>query len=138
MELMIEKSLALAARGNLGLAVIMLDIDDFKRYNDTHGHSAGDAVTRQLGKIINTSIRAGDIAARYGGEEFLLLFPDSSLKRTRVLAERLRSQIEQQTPITASFGLAIYQSGMDYTTLLHRADKALYRAKRSGKNRVEE
>jgi diguanylate cyclase (GGDEF)-like protein len=137
MELMIEKSLALAARGNLGLAVIMLDIDDFKRYNDTHGHSAGDAVIRQLGKIINSSIRAGDIAARYGGEEFLLLLPDSNLKRTQVLAERLRSGIEQQTPVTASFGLAIYQPGMDYKTLLQQADKALYRAKRTGKNRVE-
>jgi diguanylate cyclase (GGDEF)-like protein len=136
MELMIEKSLALAARGNHNLAVIMLDIDDFKRFNDTHGHSAGDAVIRQLGKIINTSIRAGDIAARYGGEEFLLLLPDSNQKRSQVLAERLRSQIEQQTSVTASFGLATYQSGMDYKTLLQHADEALYRAKRTGKNRV--
>jgi diguanylate cyclase (GGDEF)-like protein len=114
----------------------MLDIDDFKRFNDTHGHSAGDAVIRQLGKIINTSIRAGDIAARYGGEEFLLLLPDSNLKRSQVLAERLRNQIEQQTPVTASFGLAAYKSGLDYKTLLRQADEALYRAKRTGKNRV--
>jgi diguanylate cyclase (GGDEF)-like protein len=136
MELMIEKSLALAARGNLALAVIMLDIDDFKRFNDTQGHSAGDAVIRQLGKIINSSIRTGDIAARYGGEEFLLLLPDSNLKRSQALAERLRNQIEHQTPVTASFGLATYQLGMDYKTLLRLADEALYRAKRSGKNRV--
>jgi diguanylate cyclase (GGDEF)-like protein len=136
MELMIEKSLALAARGNLDLAVVMLDIDDFKHFNDTHGHSAGDSVIRQLGKIINNSIRAGDIAARYGGEEFLLLLPDSTRKRSQVLAERLRSQIEQQTPVTASFGLATYQPGMDYKTLLRQADEALYRAKRTGKNRV--
>jgi diguanylate cyclase (GGDEF)-like protein len=136
MELMFEKSLALAARGNFGLAIVMFDIDNFKRFNDTHGHTAGDAVIRQLGEIINTSIRAGDIAARYGGEEFLLLMPDSNLKRSRMLAERLRSQIEQQTPVTASFGLATYQSGMDKKTLLQQADEALYRAKRAGKNRV--
>jgi diguanylate cyclase (GGDEF)-like protein len=136
MELMIEKSLALATRGNLRLAIVMLDIDNFKRYNDTHGHSAGDTVIRQLGEIINASIRAGDIAARYGGEEFLLLLPDSNLKRSRMLAERLRGKIEQQTPVTASFGLATYQPGMDKKTLLRQADEALYRAKRTGKNRV--
>lgn len=126
--------------------MIMLDVDHFKRYNDTQGHSGGDCALRALGKAIADHIRPNDMAARYGGEEFAILLPDTSLEQAVSVAERLRQEVEKlpnQTPdekplpsITLSLGLSEMKAGDTLETLIASADVALYRAKQGGRNRV--
>lgn len=127
-------------------SLILVDIDDFKAVNDTYGHEAGDAVLRQLGKILGDGVRAVDICARYGGEELVILLPQTSVGGASELAERLRVAIAERavlfegTPIrvTASFGIAGYPETVPHGDwLFPAADKALYHAKESGKNRVK-
>lgn len=135
-----------AKRSAQPLSVIMLDIDHFKRFNDTHGHSAGDAVLRTLARFLVARIRAGDIACRYGGEEFTLILPNSSLetaeRRAFEICEGIRTlnvDVRGQTvgPLTMSLGVAMHPThgdkGLD---LLEAADRALYRAKSEGRDRV--
>lgn len=128
------------------VVVAMLDVDHFKRYNDTQGHSGGDCALRALGKAIANFIRPNDMAARYGGEEFAILLPNTSLEQAVSVAERLRQEVEQlpiQTPdekplpsIALSLGLAEMKAGDTLETLIASADAALYRAKQAGRNRV--
>lgn len=138
--------LSRSTRHSLAVSVIILDIDHFKSVNDTHGHLVGDRVIASVAAVLTTNLRQHDIAARYGGEEFVLLLPSTSLDNASDMAEKLRGNIEQQvfnvelTPlkITASFGVATRQSDDEgWEEFFSRADKALYRAKRSGRNRVE-
>jgi len=130
-----------------GAAVLLLDIDHFKRINDEHGHAAGDAVLRQLADLMRDSQRKIDMLGRIGGEEFAILLPGTDLDAAAVFAERLRQRVEQ-TPmqldggvvlkITVSIGIAAMGGrtpGGD--PALIRADQALYCAKRGGRNRVE-
>jgi diguanylate cyclase (GGDEF)-like protein len=126
-------------------SLILVDIDDFKTVNDTYGHEAGDAVLRQLGKILGDGVRAVDVCARYGGEEMAILLPQTPLAGATELAERLRVAIADRavlfegTPIrvTASFGIAGYPETVPHGDWLFPAtDKALYQAKEAGKNRV--
>lgn len=133
----------LACRGpDAPLGVLMLDLDFFKRINDSMGHHAGDEVLRQLARILRSHMRDGDLCCRYGGEEFMLVVPGIASARLRLLAEKLREAIEQgiacnDKPVTASLGIA---SGTmeELTVLVRRADDALYKAKSAGRNRVEE
>ncbi len=136
-----------ATRLNSSLALIIFDVDHFKKINDTYGHPGGDACLRALSTLVRPRInRAGDVLARYGGEEFVILLIDSSLDNALLLAESLRAEIEQlQVPFeggpicfTASFGVAcaIPARNLGPHDLLANADKALYEAKRSGRNRV--
>ncbi len=122
------------------VSVIMLDLDKFKEYNDTHGHLAGDDVLCRMGELLLESIRPADVAARYGGEEFCLVLDDTTLPRACAMAERLRGLIEAHfwdLGITASFGVASYpEHEREPHSLLFAADQALYAAKRSGRNRV--
>ena len=127
-------------------SLILVDIDDFKAVNDTYGHEAGDAVLRQLGKILGDGVRAVDICARYGGEEMAILLPQTPLSGASELAERLRSAIAERavlfegTPIrvTASFGIAGYPETVPHGDWLFPAtDRALYQAKEGGKNCVK-
>ena len=126
-------------------AVALLDIDHFKRINDTWGHPAGDAVLRTVAKQIRSFLRTGDVECRYGGEEFLVILPSTSLGDAVLVAERLRrgmQSCELPSPlaaekITASLGVAGWVPGEAASSLLGRADQALYLAKRSGRNRVE-
>lgn len=128
------------------LTLIMADVDHFKSYNDTQGHSGGDCALRALGAAITDNIRPNDLAARYGGEEFAILLPNTSLAKAVTMAERLRIEVEKMpitTPddqplpsITLSLGLSEMQKGDTLETLIATADAALYRAKQKGRNRV--
>jgi diguanylate cyclase (GGDEF)-like protein len=125
-------------------SLLLLDLDHFKHINDSHGHLAGDAVLRQVAELLQASLRAHDMAARYGGEELLLLLPDTDQDIALEVAERLRLAIAQMTVIsddlrlsvTASFGVAQLQPQQSAEQWIERADMALYRAKREGRNRV--
>ncbi len=130
------------------LALILCDIDFFKKCNDTHGHPFGDQVLRGVSACLQESIREGvDIAARYGGEEFALIFVKSGSESAFETAERIRQHVSRRvftTPqgenvnVTMSFGIAVYGEHTKHTdALIQKADKALYRAKQSGRNRVE-
>lgn len=123
------------------LCCVMVDIDHFKRVNDTHGHTVGDEVIKAVARILKGSIREEDHAGRYGGEEFCLLLPGMDLQQARLVAERCRERIASQTDvtfdITASFGLASISSGpASPEEMVDWADKALYVSKESGRNRV--
>jgi two-component system cell cycle response regulator len=124
---------------------VLLDLDDFKQINDTHGHPAGDAVLRAIGQLLGSGVRQIDLAARYGGEEFVVLVPDSELVGAERLANRLRTAIaklevtrpgEEPLQVTASFGVAVSDEVATPEELIAAADDALYEAKRAGKNRV--
>ncbi|MCL6557817.1 MAG: GGDEF domain-containing protein [Firmicutes bacterium] len=121
------------------LSVIFLDIDDFKTYNDTFGHVAGDVVLQKTAEIIRNSIRLVDIAGRYGGEEFVIILPGTKEEGAVAVAERIRKSIEAfpfpRRQVTASLGIASAKNNDSVDSLLERADQACYQAKRQGKNR---
>jgi two-component system chemotaxis response regulator CheY len=136
-----------ANREGTGVGVIMADLDHFKRVNDTYGHLAGDTVLREAARRMQTSVRNYDAVGRYGGEEFLIVLPGSGDSSAMQLAERLRERIcaepvemaEASLLATMSLGVTAWQRGVYPTPemLLRAADDALYRAKASGRNRVE-
>lgn len=132
---------SVARRRKRDLAVLLLDVDYFKRINDQHGHSAGDAVLRRLSAILRTTVRLPDLVARYGGEEFVMLLPESGVEAGMGLAKRLMDRIASETwdhePVTMSIGLtALTDSLLNGFQLVAQADEALYAAKRAGRNRV--
>jgi diguanylate cyclase (GGDEF)-like protein len=140
----LEKESARAERQRSALAVLMADIDHFKRINDTYGHLAGDAVLRKTAQRITASIRQYDSVGRYGGEEFLIVSPGCSLADAAYLAERLRQSVcekfidasGREINVSVSLGVAA-TSGMNQSSqLLCAADEALYRAKNGGRNRI--
>lgn len=146
------EELARARRDGTRLVCLMLDIDHFKRVNDTWGHAAGDAVLRELAQRVESEVRASDVAARYGGEEFVILLPDTDVDAAARLAERVRTAIAgspirlpngETVTITASIGIAEARPGQqdkDLKTLgdslIARADVALYAAKSAGRDQV--
>jgi diguanylate cyclase (GGDEF)-like protein len=128
------------------VALIMLDLDHFKAVNDTYGHPAGDRVLVALADALRQSMREVDVVGRLGGEEFAILMPDTSAEAATQAAERIRRAIEalvldidgQRLAFTASFGVAVFGRADDTIhDLFTRADRALYRAKQAGRNRVE-
>jgi diguanylate cyclase (GGDEF)-like protein len=133
-----------AGRQNGTLSVIMADLDHFKAINDRYGHLAGDQVLAGVASVLENHSRPYDLAARYGGEEFVLLLPLTSTDDAIAIAERIRNEVGKiavpgrPIPITASFGVANWMTGETPDELLARADSALYRAKDSGRNRVED
>ncbi len=143
----LETELSRAERYGRPLCLIMLDVDRFKNYNDTHGHPAGDEVLKTLADIINTRLRDVDSAARYGGEEFVFLLPETDRKGGEMVAEEIRAQVEnypfegrESQPlgkVTVSLGVAEFPADCsDSSALIKKADEALYRAKDEGRNRV--
>lgn len=114
------------ARGQA--VAVLLDVDHFKRYNDTHGHLAGDELLRTVGAILRRHVRRGDLVARWGGEEFLLVFPGMALSTAQAAVERLRDAIAETTGVTVSAGIAVREQETALAAVDH-ADKALYRAK---------
>jgi len=152
LQVRIKEELARARRDQTELACLMLDLDHFKRVNDSWGHAAGDAVLQELALRIDAQVRASDVAARYGGEEFVILLPETGTKASVRIAERIREAVAdgdyelpcgERVPITASIGIATVKPGKDAEdlktmgdALIARADVALYRAKSAGRDRV--
>lgn len=125
------------------LSVLFCDLDHFKGYNDSHGHSAGDAVLREVAHVIEQAVRNVDVAARYGGEEFVVLLVDTEKETALVVAERIRERIRaagftaEGTPLTVSIGVCAYPEDADRREdLLNKADRAMYLAKRQGRDQV--
>jgi diguanylate cyclase (GGDEF)-like protein len=146
MQISLERELARASRRKQTLSVYMLDLDHFKRFNDTYGHGAGDAVLKSVADIFKNSVRAEDIACRYGGEEFTIILPDVTSTVAYERAESIRRAVsalriplagETLSEFSVSIGVALYpQDGESAELLLSRADQALYRAKRAGRDQV--
>lgn len=141
----LQREFELARRYDSVFSVIFLDIDHFKRLNDSLGHAAGDTVLRGVARALRDSIRASDALFRYGGEEFVVVLSNTALVGARQLAERLRAAVENASfaglpadfQVTASFGVAALDAQDQALDLLQRADSAMYQAKARGRNRVE-
>jgi diguanylate cyclase (GGDEF)-like protein len=146
MQMSMERELARAMRRKQTLAVLMIDVDHFKRFNDAYGHLAGDAALQAIADIFKTGVRAEDIACRYGGEEFTLILPDTTADGAYARAESLRTAVEKLTvpfdsqtysDFTISIGMAFFPTdGEACDLLLRHADLALYRSKRLGRNQI--
>jgi diguanylate cyclase (GGDEF)-like protein len=133
-----------AHRHGSPFSVLMLDIDHFKKINDSHGHPVGDQAIKALAAVCGKALRPHDILARYGGEEFVLTLPQTSADGARIVAERIREAVEAVTVpsdngevrFTVSIGVATYGTGEPFDHVVERADQALYVSKQSGRNRV--
>ena len=146
MEQVLEREVLRASRNHRTVGLVMLDLDHFKRFNDTYGHEAGDMLLRVVGDFLIASVRAEDIACRYGGEEFVVMLPEATLSMTRNRAEQLWKGVqhlgvnvrgELLRTVTASVGVAAFpEHGESVADLLRAADMALYAAKRQGRDRV--
>jgi len=141
-----EREILRSRRSGSPLGVVLMDLDRFKGINDTYGHEAGDAVLKCVGQVLRGRLRGTDIVARYGGDEFLMVLPDTGAEGAALLADEIRRLI-QNTPVahgelriavTGSFGLAMLEAGQSLTIdqLVRRADEAMYRAKKTGGNRI--
>lgn len=135
-----------STRHNHVFTVLLMDLDHFKKVNDTYGHAAGDQALKSFAEICRNNVRTSDSVARFGGEEFLVLLPDTDASHAKILAERIRSNTELAMvhsegisfKITVSIGIAQFAGGSDpFEQIVARADTALYRAKANGRNRVE-
>jgi len=146
----IDSEINRALRHGSPMSLLMLDIDHFKRINDTWGHSAGDQVLKAIGQLLRDSCRVYDVPGRYGGEEFCIVLPETRMGNTTVVAERIRQRLEstelscgdESITVTASIGIAgMDESGsseiLSPAALIDRADRALYSAKSRGRNRIE-
>jgi diguanylate cyclase (GGDEF)-like protein len=138
--------IARAERLGTPFTLVLADLDDFKEINDAHGHAVGDDVLREFASVLRATVRDSDLAGRWGGEEFLLLLPGADSVGGAQLAERIRASLAERSfagrdgqvaTVTCSFGVAQHRTGGDERELFAAADRALYRAKREGKNRVE-
>jgi len=141
----LDKEVARSQRYKHNFALLVVDIDHFKKYNDTYGHLAGDEVLRILASVFKDSIRGCDYAARYGGEEFIVILPENGPEEGVEAAERIRDMVtkekfvgnKRRVKVTVSVGVASYpQSGEDPESIIREADGALYQAKKLGRNRV--
>ncbi|HHO59084.1 MAG TPA: GGDEF domain-containing protein, partial [Thiotrichales bacterium] len=134
-------------RDHLPLSMIMIDVDDFKKYNDEYGHLAGDRVLVAVAGAIRSPLRPNDLVARFGGEEFAVLLPETTVQNAKIIAERLRMKVSQADPgelngkvlpkVTISLGISGFKPGFELDTMIAAADVAMYHAKRKGKNRIE-
>jgi diguanylate cyclase len=139
-----EREISRAERRNMPLSVAVLDLDNFKRLNDTYGHQAGDDALVHLTKVVKKTLRPTDIVARYGGEEFIILYSDTALPQALEITRRLQRELtkkyflhnNERLLITFSAGVAQFTSGETQELVFARADKAMYQAKLQGKNRV--
>lgn len=146
-DLRLEEECAAAARYNRSFSIMLFDIDHFKKFNDTHGHQTGDLVLQQFARLLEDNTRDADICCRYGGEEMTVILPETSLQEAALLANKLcalvrdhafRGAAGQDLRVTTSIGVAQYHRGLAHpAALVEAADRALYRAKELGRNRVE-
>ena len=144
----LKREVSLSHRHKLPLSVLLLDIDKFKKINDTYGHAAGDIVLQALTQGVNACIRTSDVLARYGGEEFVVVLPGTDRDGALLLAARIRRHVEmlccavpaahatESLRFTVSIGIAMFDGREDSASLVHRADQAMYAAKQLGGNQV--
>jgi diguanylate cyclase len=129
------------------LSILMIDIDHFKKFNDSFGHQVGDQVLRLVAKVLQDSVREGDLAARYGGEELMAMLPGATVDICANVAERIRRRIsearltrratgEEISSVTVSIGVAQFRLAESAEAMIERCDRALYEAKRSGRNQT--
>jgi diguanylate cyclase (GGDEF)-like protein len=135
------QTLQQVARYKQDLSVVMIDIDNFKQVNDTYGHDIGDVVLIEVANIIKSNTRKSDIVSRFGGEEFIVLFPNTMKDNAYSVSEKIRCAVEENRfktvgKITISLGVYTYNKGDDENSMIHKADNALYQAKKTGKNKV--
>ncbi len=142
-----DREVKRSERDRLPLSLIMIDVDNFKHYNDEYGHLAGDRVLVTVANAVRKPLRPNDMVARFGGEEFAVLLPETTLENARIIAERLRLNVSKADPgeldgvtlpgVTISLGIACFRQGMQLEEMIAAADVAMYHAKRNGKNRFE-
>jgi diguanylate cyclase (GGDEF)-like protein len=140
-EARLEAEVERARRQGQELALLLIDIDDFKRVNDTRGHLEGDRVLREVGDLLHAGVRIFDVCARYGGEEFVIVMPAASVAVAQQVAERIRARIERafsndSPAVTASVGIGMLTDASTADELVDIADRALIAAKKAGKNMV--
>lgn len=139
-DVAMRKAVRQAERSDNTFSLLLFDIDHFKSINDQHGHDTGDIILKRLATLVGQTLRSTDLLARWGGEEFAILLQDTTAQGASIFAERLRQQVAETRlhglAVTISLGIAEYRRGDDPEAILARADSALYRAKRSGRNRV--
>nr|HML29185.1 GGDEF domain-containing protein [Hyphomicrobium sp.] len=147
LEVHLPKEVETAAVKSEPLSIIMADVDNFKRINDTFGHAVGDEILRRFAELLSKNIKGRDTAARYGGEEFIVILPQTRLLGAKNLGEQIRSELECKKwmhhrtgqpigKVTASFGIAELRRGEECDEFLDRANTKLYEAKAAGRNRV--
>jgi diguanylate cyclase (GGDEF)-like protein len=133
-----QRLILLASRHATPLSLAVLDLDNFKKINDTHGHHAGDNALRQVAKLLIDRLRTSDVVGRIGGDEFVALLPGTGTLDAAALMNELRESFQAESALTLSIGVAELSSGHpDLNALLSAADISLYEAKRGGRNRVE-
>lgn len=143
----LREEMAKAEESDNKLCFLLLDIDHFKKFNDTYGHDVGDQVLKVVARTLKENIKGRDISARYGGEEFCIVLPETELKNAMIVAESIRLKVGKKALtnkstgqgygyVTISTGVAVYRKGETQLELFQRADAALYRAKESGRNKV--
>jgi diguanylate cyclase (GGDEF) domain len=142
---MLSHALARSDRFPEKVSLLLIDVDNLKQINDTHGHKAGDMVLASVGLAISESLRRIDTSARYGGDEFTIILPNTGEKGARTVAEKIRQKVErialkfrgEELKVTLSLGIAVYpQNASNKDSLIEKADRALYEAKRLGRNRI--
>lgn len=141
-DIQLLRLFTISNREDSSLALLVIDVDNFKRFNDTHGHEQGDIALQQVSRMLSQAARKSDYVCRYGGEEFTIILPNTEIAIANRIAERIRSQIESNDingkAVTVSIGVSVYngKENLDVNNLFKRADDALYQAKQSGRNRV--
>jgi len=136
-KLMLSQKLNLVASDAARFSLLMVDLDNFKRYNDTNGHLAGNELLRKLSQVLTEAVRQGDLVFRYGGEEFVVLLDHTDKPGARLVAQRLLTLVQLYTSATVSIGVSTCpDDGTEPEALVGRADAALYQAKEGGKNQV--
>ena len=144
-ESLVEREIQKIERTKAGLAVVIVDIDHFKRVNDLYGHAIGDIILREFAQLIKMIIRPYDIFGRIGGEEFIIILPDTQTEQAQTIAERIRQQIEEhefgigehKIRVTSSFGISNHiPASPTFDRLIPYADQALYKSKHDGRNRI--
>ncbi len=141
----LEKEVLRVRRYHGALSILMIDVDRFKKINDTHGHQIGDRTLTHVARVVRLNVRDTDTPARYGGDEFAVILSQADVTRAKLVAERIRETVEAQTfthdgkkvPLSLSIGVAQYRAGMSVLDFVNEADQALYEAKAKGRNRVE-
>lgn len=138
LDLEMDRLFTWARRYSRPFSCMMLDIDHFKLYNDSHGHLAGDIILKEVANQIRASVRETDLVARYGGEEFMVMLPETLLKKAALVAEKIRRSVEETLPVTVSIGVCAFSKEMTGPgEMIAASDRLLYSAKEQGRNRVE-